>query len=291
MSGKRLNRTTDLASDETDISQYNISSSESDSLSSTSSSGETNSLVPTTELQELLSAIATGLESLFKTSMFIRRFASRDRRQRATQTKPFDHRADIMYVDDRYPLLKQKNPALAARLGECNARRRQYFKYRRDHNERISTVPAEDEFDALLKKQIGHKPGYGQPAQSAQTVESKSSTLAETKATTFVADDEAVRAYALDIQEAPAAMSVVSFATSVAEASDEELPFPKIPSEAQSGLSFICPYCQNALRLNRQGLEHQWRFDQQILHCGCANKAQETCTLGLRTLCLHISYV
>ena len=44
-----------------------------------------------------------------------------------------------MYIKDRYPLMG-KNSTLVARLGEANARRRQNFLYRRDHDEHLSTV-------------------------------------------------------------------------------------------------------------------------------------------------------
>ncbi len=42
-----------------------------------------------------MSAIRTGLDSLFKASIFIRNLASQDKRVRAAETKPFDSRADI----------------------------------------------------------------------------------------------------------------------------------------------------------------------------------------------------
>ena len=85
-----------------DLSEYDLSSSESDS-SSVPSSEERNVLGSTSEMQTLISAMDTGFASLFKASIFFRTNQTRDRRLRAAKMKPFDNRADIMYLNDRYP--------------------------------------------------------------------------------------------------------------------------------------------------------------------------------------------
>jgi len=168
-----------------------------------------------------------------------------------------------MYVKDRYPLLAEKNKALAARLGEANARRRQYFKYRRDHNDRLSRVPVEKdalELDIMPKKQhevINQNIG---PAKSVLTAQTKPSLFADTEATAFVAD-AAAEVQMSELLSAPSAMSVVSFATSIAETSDDELPFPPIPAEAHSNSSFLCPYCLTVVQLKHGNTERQWRFE------------------------------
>lgn len=110
---------------DTDFTEYNISFSESETSSILSSDYEENALAPTSEIRELTSAINTGIDALFKTSMFIRKFAPQDKRTRAAKTEPFDKRADVLYVKDRYPAIMRKNAALVGRLGEANARRRQ----------------------------------------------------------------------------------------------------------------------------------------------------------------------
>ena len=140
--GKRQNRVTEAPITGLEI---DLPSSESDS-SSISRSGGRNTLAPTSETQELMSAIRTGLDSLFKASIFIRKFASQDKRLRAAKAALFGNCADIMYIKDRYPLLN-KNATLVARLGEANARRRQYFLYRRELDERLSKVATENDLD------------------------------------------------------------------------------------------------------------------------------------------------
>ncbi|KAK2759476.1 hypothetical protein FQN54_002954 [Arachnomyces sp. PD_36] len=273
--GRRPNRVSGpLAIDaDTDTSEFEISS-ESDVSSDQSLGNENDILAPTSEIRELVSAINIGLDSLFKASMFIRNHAPTDKRRRATKTKPFDNTADVMYVKDRYPLIAQNNGALAVRLGEANARRRQYFKYRRQHEQRLSQPK---EYTGHLVKRPGGQPevtagnventgnagdsgnpGDAGPTKSTLTGETRSTQFAETEATEFIAD-EAAQAKMFGIGDVPPAKSVVSFATSIAESSDDELPFPPVPTEGSGGSPFICPYCLTIQQLKRQGMEQQWR--------------------------------
>lgn len=170
-----------------------------------------------------------------------------------------------MHVNDRYPLLRDKNAALAARLGEANARRRQYFKYRRDHTQRLSTVTARGNphDSGALSKEQSEVISRENKSKSAITENIKSSQFAETKATEFLAG--AAQAQIYEMQEGLPAMSAVSFVTSIAESSDEKLPFPPVPEEAQTGLPFLCPYCQTYLQLKRQNSESQWKYEARTL--------------------------
>lgn len=79
-------------------SEYDISSSKSDASSDTSSGYTQNALTSTSEIEQLISAISLGINTLFKTSMFIRRFASAQKCFRTEATKASDNRADIMYI-------------------------------------------------------------------------------------------------------------------------------------------------------------------------------------------------
>ena len=216
----------------------------------------------------------TGLDSLFKVSIFVQKFAPKDKRLRAAKTTPFDNRADAMYVKDRYPALLEKNATLATRLGEANARRRQYFKYRRDHHERLSTVTAKDIHNSGkgLGKQSEVIDRRAVPAKSVLTAETLPSLFAQTEATAFEADAAAqAQLRMLEIQQTPIAMSVASFATSIAETSDENLPFPPVPDEAVIGSAFLCPYCMTFQQLEPVGLERQWRFERGNRYPNSAN--------------------
>ncbi|GMF87723.1 unnamed protein product [Aspergillus oryzae] len=262
--GRRPNRATsslDIDSD-IDLSEYQVSSSDSETSCASSSGNERIAVGPTSELQELISAIKGGLDSLFRISVFIRKFAAQDRRQRASRAKPFDNRADIMYIKDRYPALAEKNEGLAIRLGEANSRRRQYFKYRRDHNDRLSTIrECQDtsEVDRLITRRAGGGIQTTGKTESVVTGRTAPSLFADTEATAFVKGEvpESQVAEPLDV---PAAMSVVSFATSIAEASEDELPFPPLPPEADGRSSFMCPYCLTVVQMKKKDTEHQWRF-------------------------------
>ncbi|KAG6365669.1 hypothetical protein INS49_007280 [Diaporthe citri] len=85
VSGKQENRTAlPLIDLETDLAEFEVSSgSESSNLSS---SGEEYPAVSSaSEIEELTSAIRGSINGLFKTSVFIRRFAPKERRQRAAE--------------------------------------------------------------------------------------------------------------------------------------------------------------------------------------------------------------
>lgn len=251
-----------ITESEEDLMAYEVSSSESDG-SSISSLGGGNPLGATSELREFLDAIQIGLDSLFRTSIFIRKFASKDQRERASKTKPFDSQADTMYVTDRYPLLLQKDPALLSRLGEANARRRQYFKYRRDHNDRLSTVAVTGRIETADKAPDSSIRKI-EAAQKPRTEITDSSLIADTEATAFIID-ESGRARAMGAAQAVDAMSAVSFATSIADTTDEELPFPTIPDDATIGSPFLCPYCLKFQQLAQGAMEAQWRYGNQKL--------------------------
>ena len=202
--------------------------------------------------------MTANLDALFKTSMFIRRFAPQDRRLRASRTKPFDSRTDKLYVKDKFPrLIGQEAAWLADRLGEANARRRQYFKYRRDHHERLASEPDEgdvaQELPAVVKECIfDDRSSQGGTKITSQT---KPSILAETEATAFEIDQPTNVIGEEFIAPAP---SIISFATSIAKDSEVERVFPAYPPEADDG-PFSCPYCFTFQQLRRPHAERQWR--------------------------------
>ena len=266
-----------------DLSEYDLSSSESDS-SSVPSSEERNNQGSISEIQTLISAIDTSLGSLFKASIFIRSNTTRGKRLRVESTKPFDNRADIMYINDRYPLLNQ-NATLVGRLGEANARRRQYFKYRRDHDERLSTVAVKAN-SVNVKTQRYPEARVSAPEETISTVETKPSLLADTEATAFVANEAAQMEMLRDL-EAPKAMSEVSLATSIADISDEGFSFPSVPIEAENGTPFLCPYCFRFQSLKCEGLEYHWRYERSSLLLAFAKSLQKARPPRSRALHLY----
>ncbi|KAK4041663.1 hypothetical protein C8A01DRAFT_14606, partial [Parachaetomium inaequale] len=281
--GRRNNRAAEpLVDSDTDLAEYGLSSSESDSdcdsaMPATRDGMETAGA--TSELDELMSSIRSGIDNLFKTSIFIRKHSPKDKQQRASATKPFDNRADVMYISDRYPLVAAKNEALGVRLGEANARRRQYFKYCRDHNDRLSRPNMEEGFSQRQESQAHPAPQPADPrlgikaTGSVVSEQTRPSLLADTEATEFLAQpfDKAGLFEQLDAQSAP---SMVSFATSVAEVSENSLAFPPLPSEAENNSTFLCPYCCTVIWnptsvrfpdvVSRHIRQHAW-FDHELL--------------------------
>ncbi|KUI59501.1 U3 small nucleolar RNA-associated protein 21 [Cytospora mali] len=229
VSGRRENRTAaPVIKSETDLAEYGISSSDSDS-SSSSSSNDAPLAATTSEIQELMSAIKISLENLFKTSIFIRNFAPRDRRQKAAKTVIFDNLALISSV----------------RLGSANARRRHYFKYCRDHNDRLSKTEAEKDLErarhqALLPAKLADQ--GSRQEKSIKSDHMRPSILAETEATELLVDNIAQGELSALLEPKPAP-SVISYATTIVESTDDSLVFPPLPPDAQTSSSFLCPYC------------------------------------------------
>ena len=259
-SGRRENRIAAAynTEDYSDLSDCSTISSDSETSSPKSLEYQDTASTVTSEMQELVSAINTGISSLFKTSMFIRQSSTDNKRLRASKTEPFDNRADVMYVRERYPSLESKNRALVIRLGEANARRRQYFKYCRSHNERLATQPAKGSLQPTPKKDYGVSDQRTGSAMSMQAAEIRPSVFAETEATRM--DPKLTTGdFMLEVQKEKRAVSVASFATSVANFDQGHLSFPPIPSEALGDAPFVCHLCFTVIQLKSSSTEYSWR--------------------------------
>lgn len=261
----------DQTNDAEEESDYDISSSDSDSsIISESTSSRSNQGDSKTELQELLATVRSELNTLFRVAIFIRKSSGNKMRDRAAKTDPFDNRADIMYIRDRFNHIRKDSldfMRLAERLGEANARRRQYFKYRRDHNDRLAHIPAIDlpldqpvlENDELEPRDTCYDlEGTTQISQPPPTARTVPTVLAETEVTGLV---DATVQLLPEIREEDT-MSVVSFATSIGDFSDDEDAFPQIPEEGIRGDPFLCPYCCTVQKLNSEKWKSEldWRY-------------------------------
>jgi hypothetical protein len=217
-----------------------------------------------------MSAIKSGIDSLFRTSIFIRNHTSQGNLQHGWRTRSFDSRADVMYVRDRYPLVAFKHPSLAVRLGEANARRRQQFKYCRDYKNLFSEedtttsgsdAKASEQDQAPLDHQSHQLASWSEagPARAIPSAATKPSIPAETEATEFIVQPFEDRELS-EHPDADPAWSVVSFATTVGSTTDDGLAFPPLPSEAEQNTTFLCPYCFTVIELKGRDKTHQWRF-------------------------------
>ena len=261
MKRKRSNRThSSLLDPDESLSDYDISSDSdlSDSSALIMDDKDIKESGTIYEIQELISAIKISLDNLFKASVFIRKLAPKEKRKKASNTAQYDNREDIMYIKDRYPYIAKNNDALAMRLGEINARRRQYFKYRRDHHERLSTVNMEMREPRSRVNADVQPLATTKKSKSILSANTKPSQLAETEATEPILNPESEKELAALWSNEPAE-SVYSFATSIATGDDDALSFPPLLPDAADNSIFLCPYCWTMVELKSKNKEHQWQ--------------------------------
>ncbi|RPA83857.1 hypothetical protein BJ508DRAFT_304382 [Ascobolus immersus RN42] len=261
------------------LEEYGISLSSSSSESDDSGSSSRPSSVDgrtlfgaTYELDEWMSAIRGGINSLFREAIFVRRFSKDDRRERARRTKLFDNSSDTLHVLARYPSI---DGTFARRLGEANARRRQYFKYCKEHQARLhdqsglikpSLQAVKPEIPQSHPAQVPDHPNefYNSSSLPASTIRDPSTVPAETTVTEFLAEHDS-----LVIERAESVASTFSVATTIVTCDDDtRSQFPPVPIEARAGVDFVCPLCHVVLKgLDPRLPEKQdYKWRKHILH-------------------------
>ncbi|KAJ6790296.1 hypothetical protein PWT90_09962 [Aphanocladium album] len=170
---------------------------------------------PKTELEQIVIHIRETVDSLLGLSITIRNPAPHDRFMTMSATDiSFYEPHDISHVKELYSGLL---PWQAQRLGAAISKRRQYFRYRRTHREKLA-FGIDDDVDAGLRA----------PSTLASSIPSnlkdKSSLI------TRESQEEEQQDY----------MSQTSLATSVAESSTRRI--PPLPEDAEYG-PFECPFC------------------------------------------------
>lgn len=260
VSGKRQNRTASpLIISATDLAEFDVSSGSESSRLSFSDKNVT-VVSSSSEIEELASAIRGSINSLFKTSVFIRKFAPKERRKRAAEkTDRFVSQTDEMYIKDRYPAVERKGRGdLIVRLGLANAHRRQYFTYCREHSDRLSGT------DSAKDRKEADNPRLGQEAKQevVTTAEhTQRSFLATTQATSLpvLADNEVSREFPKSLEAEPSP-SLVSYATTIDISVGDDTAFPPLPSDAHNNSFFLCPYCLKIVELKSKNREMHWRY-------------------------------
>ncbi|KAF4339309.1 transcription factor [Fusarium beomiforme] len=186
----------------------------------------------TISLTTLLKDIAEGIDCLLRLSVAIAHPAPHERfRKRgagSTEGVSFYTPHDIAYVRDKFPNLSTD---IATILGKFITRRRQFFKYRKAHHEKLvsglETMVSGEQLDR---------------SQSEVIQKTLASSLPERFKMTSLNYLDAV----LDEDiGSDAAISQTSYATSAGilleDVGDKEHP-PPLPSSAQDGI-FECPFC------------------------------------------------
>lgn len=163
-----------------------------------------------------------------------------------------------MYINYRYPSLKLKNPQLATRLGDANAKRRRYLKSLRNQNKRLSTAAAEGESHEMLKEQSKLIVRQNWGAESISTALTNPALISNREETASRADAVAP-APMLEMYKKAPAKSAVSLTKSETSISDGELHFSPMPAEAHTSSLILCPYCRESLELKDESSESQWK--------------------------------
>ncbi|KAI9857183.1 MAG: hypothetical protein M1813_008545 [Trichoglossum hirsutum] len=137
-SGRKPNRTSSALDDE------ELLGSSKDDGEPGGPEGDSLNVPTVSEIQERFQSASNTISHLFRLSVIIRNATPRDRYSKAAAAanEPFDDRYDIAHVGHKFPRLGIKeNEWLKIRLGKAITQRRQYLRYCREHQEKLSKTP------------------------------------------------------------------------------------------------------------------------------------------------------
>ncbi|RBR04849.1 hypothetical protein FVER53590_03599 [Fusarium verticillioides] len=165
------------------------------------------------ELSQIFAAIVEDINCLFRLSVSIHNPSPHDRFKKACLTdtsgyEPFD----VQHVCNK--LSKAPKP-IAERLGKAISRRRQYFKYRELHHEKLASgleLDGKDQIQSTVASSLPKKLNVNEPISLKEDLDDASDT----------------------------GRSQTSWATSAAN--PERRKIPALPAEAENG-PFECPFC------------------------------------------------
>ncbi|KAI0381384.1 hypothetical protein F5Y04DRAFT_255358 [Hypomontagnella monticulosa] len=206
---------------------------------------------PADEVRSFLEVISQCIRSLFRIGILVRKKGQRDRFQQALQqpSLSFLVSPDIDYVRHKYPKLRA--PAsewLAERVGNANAKRRQYIKYCRDHKTRLGTVPDERRQTIITGDDADAYTDLGD--RTTVNLSSKATTLLPIGSTEF-------RQLEINIREEDDRASLFSVTTaSTTFDSATNLKLPSLEELSPNLEPFECPVC---LMLQSFRREKAWK--------------------------------
>lgn len=179
------------------------------------------------ELDQALGGIGNAIDCLLRLSTTIRNPAPHDhfKSRAGTELITAFVSLDKAHIRHKYPDISEN---LADRLAKCLARRRQYFKYREDHANRIGRGLDDEDGDEEKESQYD---------KSALTT---TRTIISSLPAHLKDRQDPTPAFTNDFPEDDDVQSKTSYAPT--EASSGELRVPNIPSEHIHG-PFKCPYC------------------------------------------------
>ncbi|KAL8626996.1 hypothetical protein Q9189_007311 [Teloschistes chrysophthalmus] len=279
---KALNDATSIVSGERQpVDELSSDSDSSDSLSSLDDESRDTDAVPQlsdwTELEQLQISINTFISSLYRVSVIIRE-----------NHKPFDRLVkcakidvsfyeffDARHVQEKYPAAAA---ALTKRLGQANSKRRQYFKYRQQHREKLSQptpsqnsgIPEHDATkpDLSTFNEIREVPNDGEahppPGLQNHSTAQLGSTKESTIATSFHPPVE-IPPPLQSVDQISEVGTHTSYGTTTSVQIDK-LTVPLAPASASNGREFECPYCYTICRLNpSDSRQQQKQWNRHVL--------------------------
>ncbi|KAF4628213.1 hypothetical protein G7Y89_g9937 [Cudoniella acicularis] len=182
-------------------------------------------------LDEQIKAIIASNASLMKLSIVIRSSATRDDYiKAATRFNTWNPYPDISHVREKYGSAKQSTDWLLERLGKAITKRRQFLKYRVEHNEKMAGGGDDDE----TKREKPEK-----------------TIVASTKATTFIGENvlQNVRTAGSDTGNSFGSQTSYERTVFGSDGAPKMLTVPPPPKFAFPGVPFEygepfqCPYC------------------------------------------------
>lgn len=193
--------------------------SDSVSVSSASEDDET-SMAVDSELTQIMMDVVDIIDCLLRLSISVQNPAPHDRFKSATTTNTsFYEATDIKHVRAKF---ESAEKWLVERLGKAITHRRQYFKYRDAHHQKLASGLEDPETEL-------HGP--------QSTV---ASSIPQHLKTTNTKSDLAYFGVLEEDQRSDTGYSQTSYATSTANS--ERLRVPKIPEAHRKG-AFECPFC------------------------------------------------
>lgn len=179
------------------------------------------SIAVDSELTQIMMDIIDIIDCLFRLSISVQNPAPHDRLTAATYTDTSFYEAiDIEHVRAKYGAATEE---LLERLGKANSHRRQYFKYRDAHHQKLAL--------GLEQAQTNLQAGQSTVASSIPQHMKTTDTNEGIAASLDVLEED---------QRSDTGYSQTSYTTSTA--ASERLRVPKIP-EAHSRGPFECPFC------------------------------------------------
>lgn len=201
--------------------------------------------------------------------MVLRRATPRDRYAKAASVGTFNPQFDIDYVWHKFPYARQLGDWLINRLGKANCRRREFFKYCKEHRQKLGTPASSKGGERKhLNKSRGPREGlsvarFNSLAKTLVSSEPSTSNPTPTTASDYIEDFTEP----MQVEESDE-RSVTSYATSIMVQEHDGLAFPPRPKESASGRPFECPFCYEIQEIKS---ERAWRYLVRLCLCSCSS--------------------